>query len=183
MKEILKKSYNLDSENYDTKFKNIQFEKYHKLISENKYLISPDNNILDLGCGSGLLIEYLKSLNLFYKNIYGIDFSIRLIEMAREKGEFSILGDIINLPYKDNSFNSIISFTVLRVYPDYEEMILKEINRVLVKHGYFAVSILENRYDESFLDNLKKNGFLLKYSTFCGQDIGFIFEKIMRSNH
>lgn len=177
MKTILKKSYNLDSENYDTKFKKIQFEKYHKLISENKYLISPANNSLDLGCGSGLLIDYLKTKNLFFNNIYGVDFSAKLIIQAREKGELTTLGDIINLPYKDNSFYSILSFTVLRIIPDYEEIIINEIKRIIFRYGYFAVSILENRYDDSFLKNLTGNGFSLKYSTSCGQDVGFIFEK------
>lgn len=177
MKKIIKKSYNLDSENYDAKFKEIQFEKYHKLISENKYLISPVNNSLDLGCGSGLLIDYLKTKNIFYNNIYGLDFSEKLIKRARDKGEFTALGDIVNLPYKNNSFYSILSFTVLRIIPDYEEIIFKEINRIIFRHGYFAVSILENRYDDSFLEHLMENGFFLKYSTSCGQDIGFIFEK------
>jgi ubiquinone/menaquinone biosynthesis C-methylase UbiE len=177
MKKLLRKSYNLDSKNYDAKFKEIQFEKYHKLISENKFLISPTKNILDLGCGTGLLIDYLKTIQLYNKNIYGVDFSEKSIKIARDKGEFTALGDIIYLPYKNNSFYSILSFTVLRIIPDYEEIIFKEINRVIVKNGYFAVSILENRFDDSFLENLKENGFLLKYSTFCGQDIGFIFEK------
>jgi ubiquinone/menaquinone biosynthesis C-methylase UbiE len=177
MKKLLKKSYNLDSENYDFKFKEVQFEKYRKLLSENKYLISPITNILDLGCGTGLLIDYLKTINLFYNNIYGVDFSEKLIKNARDKGECVAQGDIVSLPFKNNSFYSILSFTVLRIIPDYEEIIFKEINRIIVTNGYFAVSILKNRYDESFLEHLKGNGFFLKYSTVCGQDIGFISQK------
>ncbi len=71
--------YNELSESYDALYKQEQFNKYGVVVNNLK------GYILDLGCGSGLLIEFLIKKCINFKSYVGIDNSKRLIEIARKK--------------------------------------------------------------------------------------------------
>lgn len=83
-----------------------------KLISD---LIEPDTKVLDLGCGDGTLLAYLKE----HKNIipYGVEISIKNIEKCIEKGVAVFHGDIDEglADYQSNSFDYVILSQTLQV--------------------------------------------------------------------
>lgn len=141
---------------YSTMFSNIEdidfFEispaNLKKLFELNNFKIDcPETKTaLDAGCGSGRYSYALKLLGL--KNIVGIDFSAKNIEIAQSKidsrqvdgVEFRV-GDVTDIPFDGESFDFILSNGVLHhVDKDYD-LLLSELRRVLKPGGnaYFYV--------------------------------------------
>ncbi len=107
-----------------------------------KKYISNGDKVLDLGCGNGRLIDLLKDLDIKY---VGIDSSEKLISLAKQKypkHEF-LKANALKLPFKDNSFDKIISIAVLHHIPSRELRLkfLKEIKRVLKPNGKLVLTI------------------------------------------
>ncbi len=100
------------------------------------------DKVLDLGCGNGRLIELLKDRKIDYT---GIDNSKELIGLAKEKhlNQKFLVGDALNLPFKDNSFDLIYSIAVLHHIPSKKLRIkfLKEAQRVLKKDGRIVLTV------------------------------------------
>ena len=99
--------------------------------------------ILDLGCGSGNLTNYLfnKNKNSF---LWRIDISKENIQRA-EKNKISkmqkfIVGNAENLPFKSNFFSEIYCYEVLEHVENLQEVLL-EIKRVLKKGGRFILTV------------------------------------------
>lgn len=92
-----------------------------------KYLVG--KKILDIGCGSGIYVDYLSSQGF---NCTGVDFVKEFIDQATKakKGQF-IKASAENLPFKDNEFDSTYLFDVLEHGDDVK--ILKEAKRVTKK--------------------------------------------------
>lgn len=66
-------------------------------------------NILELGCGPGYLLEYLKQKG--FNNICGIDISNEQIEIAKSSGHNVFQGDAIEfLQDKKNNYDIIFAF-------------------------------------------------------------------------
>lgn len=90
--------------------------------------------VLDIGCGSGVHMKILVNQCSF---IAGVDFSSKMIELAKKnmsnisnsKWEFKN-ADVHKLPYKDKTFDTIISLGLLD-YVDNPLIVLKECFRVL----------------------------------------------------
>jgi malonyl-CoA O-methyltransferase len=89
--------------------------------------------ILDLGCGTGFLGEFID------KNLIGLDISKSMLEIANSKGYTPIQGDIENLPFKSNTFDTILSNFSLH-WLDLDKA-FSEVNRVLKKESYFIFNI------------------------------------------
>ncbi len=102
----------------------------------------PGERILDLGCGNGRFYEVLKEKEI---NYFGIDFSEKLIEIAKQKypkAKFQV-ADVLNLPFPNNYFDKIYSISVLHQIPSRELRIrsLKEIKRVLKPRGVLILRV------------------------------------------
>ncbi len=96
-----------------------------------------DKDVLDLGCGDGRYAA--KFIEMGAGSAKGIDISPAMIELAKERRsniEFTI-GDAVDLPYEDNSFDIIFSNFVLQHCKDTRK-VFNEIARVLRKDGYFV---------------------------------------------
>lgn len=91
--------------------------------------------ILDAGCGAG---NYCKILADMEAEVFGIDISPRMIDLAKEqckdyKIDFRI-SDIENTPFDDNGFDIVISAFSLLYKKDLRS-VLREFKRVLKKDG------------------------------------------------
>lgn len=95
--------------------------------------------ILDVGCGTGLSTP---------EGATGVDPSLKLLKQhpGMKKGK-CIYGDAENLPFKDNSFDIVISITAIHNFKDYEKG-LQEMKRV--GRGEFVFSVLKkaNNFDK-----------------------------------
>ena len=105
--------------------------KFAKAFIKNK-------KVLDIACGVGYGSEILKENA---KEIYGGDISKEAIEFAKENYpgiNFSVM-DATKIPFKDNSFDAIVSFETIEHFKEYKQFI-KEVERVLKKGGLFICS-------------------------------------------
>lgn len=107
-------------------------------------------SVLEIGCGIGLVLRELLRLGA---KCYGIDASPESIKAAaeilgeKEKSAITLkVADIGKLPFKDGSFDVVLSFEVLEHLTDKDlDSSLREIARVLKPGGKF---ISTNPYKE-----------------------------------
>ncbi len=166
----VKQDYDLSADSYDSRYREIQFEKFRIMLSE----VELKEPILDLGCGTGLLQEFLgRKVKLF-----GCDFSEKMLALAEKRGEIVQLCDLNGrLPYADGQFATILSFTVLQNVGA-QENFLAEAKRVLKKDGIFVLTVLKKTTDENKLIKLIEKHFTVQEITDCGEDFGFILKLI-----
>jgi len=132
--ESTKNYYDGISKGYSELYHNEQKEK----IKTIKNHIPLKGKLLDLGCGDGVLNSFLKSSIL----LYSFDLSEELLLLNPNKNNYKFQGSATNLPFKNEYFNTISSFTMLQ---DIENKIkvLKEIKRTLKKEGVLILSFLK----------------------------------------
>ncbi len=96
-------------------------------------------NVLDAGCGEGFSLYELSAYNIGEK-LEGIDYSKEAISIGKKLFPNLSLkqGSIYNLPYKDNSFDLVLSTEVLEHLEDPKKA-LQEILRVSKKHILVSV--------------------------------------------
>jgi len=103
--------------------------------------IRPGIRILDVFCRTGDSIRYITSKN---KNleVIGIDLSLLMVKRAKSKypkNDF-IQASPYNLPFRDNSFDVILSLESLEHVPDPKRFI-QELKRVLKSKGRLILSL------------------------------------------
>ncbi len=123
-----------------------QFKFLQKLLIDNYLFIllrevknlKPEN-VLEVGCGEGFILEKLKNEKAC-KKLFGVDISKDAINLAKKihPGLDLKEGNIYNLPYKDNSFDLVICAEVLE---HLEKPIdaMNEIKRVCKKNLLLSV--------------------------------------------
>ncbi len=129
MMEKLKEDYDLMS---------FSFAKTRdRLWPEMKFLFDrarEGEDVLDIGCGNGRFSQYLERVNYT-----GVDFSRKMIEEAQARfPEKNFLdGDILSLPFKENSFDKVYCIAVIHQIPSFEYRLqaMQEIERVLKPGG------------------------------------------------
>lgn len=111
--------------------------------------------ILDAGCGTGLVGEYLHRHG--YKNIEGLDYSRAMLEKAGQKQIYQKLkqGDLTeSLDIESNTFDAVISvgtFTCGHVGPEAFEELL----RITKPGGHICFTVREQAWEEdSYLDKI-----------------------------
>lgn len=110
-----------------------------KEINEFANSFDKEDKILDLGCGSGYITNYLIEKGL---NATGIDFSSEMIKIAKKKYPKLnfLLDDFLNIEkhFDENSIDGLIAIYSLYFIPkeQFEEM-LKSLSKVLKNGGLF----------------------------------------------
>lgn len=110
--------------------------------------ISPDDIVLDIGCGGGMNINRMAQTA---KKVYGIDYSIESVNLSKEVNEDLIRegrvevheGDVMDLPFDDDTFDIVTAFETVYFWPD----IIKsfgEVKRVLKPGGMFLIGCESN---------------------------------------
>ncbi len=102
--------------------------------------LRPENCLLDVGCGSGALIELLASKVAFQRPPVGIDVSGSMLGLGHERRRISLIeGSGTQLPFADECFDVVTCGHVVKHLDDASLLnLLREIRRVL-SHGGIAV--------------------------------------------
>ena len=116
----------LTSSGYDSIIRDLQ------ILTGNR--LQKNCRAIDLGCGTGAFTR-----RFFYNreaDLFGLDISTNVIQLAKKKDEkiHYLVGDIEDLPAKDELFNVVIFSAVLHHFPTIERC-LAEGYRVLKKGG------------------------------------------------
>lgn len=118
-----------DNDRFNNSYGNFIDTQERKLLQ--RILQPVKEDILDLGCGTGRLMEFAT---------HGVDGSTGMLEMAKYKfpGKDLHCSDIALLPFKDNMFNAVFSFHVfMHLEPAKAISIFNEVERVLKPGGLF----------------------------------------------
>ena len=97
--------------------------------------------VLDLGCGSGWLSIFISKYGF---DVTGIDAAKPAVELGKTwSGEDNIkvnflIGDILDLPFKESSFDAVVCNSVLEHFRfDQAKIIFEKVHKVLAEKGFF----------------------------------------------
>jgi ubiquinone/menaquinone biosynthesis C-methylase UbiE len=142
---------------YDLRYTEEQRLKYKSLLT--KVRVTPDDIVLDNGCGTGLLFEYVTTY------IVGLDVSVKLLRKAKDRAKDVVQlvnGDSENLPFRPRVFHSVMSFTVLQNASSPERM-LREMDTARRGDGGLVVSILKKALSkQEFIELFIKSNLKIK---------------------
>ena len=105
----------------------------------------PFQELLDVGCGTGPMIELLVK-EFPDRNYTGIDLTPRMIEVAQEKKLVHtkfLVGDSENLPFAENTFDAVICTNSFHHYPN-PQAFINGVARVLKKSGKLVLRDYES---------------------------------------
>ena len=155
------------------------------------------SKILDVGCGGGILIKFLKENG--FKDIYGIDISNKAIKICKKRGIKNVfIGDCTKMRFDKNMFDIIIAGDILEHIKN-EDIALNEFNRVLKKNGKLIVFVpafnfLWSQHDElchhyrryskyTLMNALKKANFKVERISFWNFMLFFPISLLKLSQH
>ena len=152
-------SYDVPAEGYDELYGEEQLEKYGLAFQELEPLMEDFRTVLDIGCATGLLGEYLEEHG--YRLTYvGVDRALdRLMEARRKSRSWMLIqADAQNLPIRSESMDLAACITVIHLLNPRQAM--GEVLRVTRKAA--IISLLKKRLD------LKPNLLEIFYEKFGG---------------
>lgn len=147
-KNELQHKYGGSASVYERRYRDVQRRKF-EFIAE---FLESQKRILEVGCGSGF---FLDNFNEESEIFVGVDFSLPMLERVRERDNdvYLILADADYLPFKKNTFDIVISLTLLQNMPDPGFTII-EMKRVLRDDGIMIMTTLEKKHSVSDLEDL-----------------------------
>ena len=147
MKRKVESQYDLIAKDYQNILKDTIY--YEKITA--RFCSKVKGNILDAACGNGFITNYI-----FQKNsrVIGIDLSQGMIHEAKKrypKIKFQKM-DMMQLNFKDNSFDGIFCFQAFEhIPPKQQERVLREFFRVLKEGGVLLFNTNNRSYPKRFL--------------------------------
>jgi ubiquinone/menaquinone biosynthesis C-methylase UbiE len=98
--------------------------------------------VLDVGCGTGLILEALHS----YCRPVGIDFSPKALSYCRDRNlDLLILGDVNNLPIADESCDVVLALDLLE-HIDRDSELVRDFNRIVKPGGYLLLTVPAHQF-------------------------------------
>lgn len=137
--------------------------------------------VLDVGCGTGLSMDYFRERGAVIK---GIDITYSSIGYVREMGLSAVQADARHLPYKDNSFDIVYSIGVIEHFNETQGA-LEEQARVC-KPGGIVIAVVPNLWTPysiatilfEFVSGRARHGLMATYGKpFSGNGFKKMFEK------
>ena len=130
--------FSWDPKDFDYLVESCRFDDAVKLSL--KYLNDKSLKILEAGCGSGRVVNYLYDLG--FQNIYGIELNHDAVtHINRIFPELNIIqGDLLYMPY-DDKFDVVLSYGVVEHFPDGLELPLLSIYDILKPGGVAIVTV------------------------------------------
>ncbi|HFU74951.1 MAG TPA: class I SAM-dependent methyltransferase, partial [Arcobacter sp.] len=167
-----------DSYNNEPHFKMENQNKVKNILIELQKSIN-GKNLLDVGCGTGFIINLAKDL---FEEIHGIDATQAMLDKVDiSSGNITLHNGVAeNLPFDNETFNMVSSYAFLHHLEDYS-LVLKEVYRVLKNGGIYYIDLDPNKHfwdSIAHLDKSEQN----KYSKIVQREIDSVLhtdEKVM----
>lgn len=121
------------------------FRKEEVFLKEN---VANGSKVLEVGCGEGRSLEYIKDIT---QHIIGIDNDPKAIHDAKKnlKNIDFKIADGRRLPFEDESFDFVICMTTPANFGDEKQKFYAEMKRVLKNNGRILLSVFnEDAMDE-----------------------------------
>lgn len=148
--------------------------KDYAILCEDSLASSHEGWVMDLACGSLAFTAEIYA-NCSNRPVVFLDQSLKLLRKGKFRIEklkgnlpenmFFLHADALQLPFKANIFRTVISLNLLHCIDDMKTA-LKEIKRVLVDGGNFALTTLvqSSRWSNRYLNMLAGSGALISRS-------------------
>lgn len=130
---------------YSRRFHKFWFDKIVEMVQ-------PQGLILDNGCGTGELMEFLNS-----REVVGCDISFNMLKNAKKRSNFLVKCDSEKLPFKDKSFDVVYVKALLHHLNDIDSAI-QEIKRVLKPGGEVVFAETNKNFINDLPRRLMKKG-------------------------
>ena len=121
--------------------------KYLKIILK-KFNLKKGLRVLDVGCGTGAVLDFLKNFGF---DAAGIDMSSEALKYCRAKNLKAHYGMADKIDFPDNSFDIIFALDVLEHLDD-DIGAVAEVYRVLKKDGLFIATVPAHNFLWSYHD-------------------------------
>lgn len=129
-----------------------KYTQVFKELSLRNHLTRENQVILDLGCGAGGLIRFLRNEFPSVVSSYyiGLDLSPSMCFLSRKQIDRAgllgdvVAGDIFRLPFRDRAANTVLSITVLTCEDSLKEVILS-FKDLLKSDGLLCCTVLCSR--------------------------------------
>ncbi|XP_072478489.1 probable tRNA methyltransferase 9B isoform X2 [Notamacropus eugenii] len=124
----------------------------------------PGSLVADIGCGTG---KYLRVNSQVYK--LGCDYCGPLVDIAHSKGCEVLVCDNLHLPFRDRSFDAIISIGVIHHFSTAQRRIraVQEMARVLAPGGHIMIYVWAMEKNHRHFD--KQDVFIPWNPALCSQ--------------
>jgi SAM-dependent methyltransferase len=167
----LRLAYDRDAASYEERFAALQAVKYDAVLA--RCTPTPSDRVLDLGCGTGMLLRRLSGLET---PPVGLDLSAGMLEGAPGR---RVQASLLAPPFAPRSFDVVFAITSLLVSPRQAAWAFAEVSRLLVPGGRLALTVLasEGVY-EGLEDDLRASGMDPFERFACGQDVGWICRRV-----
>ncbi|HCU06999.1 MAG TPA: class I SAM-dependent methyltransferase [Holosporales bacterium] len=137
--------------------------------------IQKNFKVLDAGCANGL---FSFAISTSCKEVRGIDINEQFLSIAQEKAQEKrkdnlqfIFGDVENIPFKEEEFDCVFSYSCLVLVEDVHKA-LKECMRVVKKNGYLILDITgKHNLSQNFWKNYYINKGHHSFNVFSYDDI------------
>ena len=148
--------YNATVRIYDIRYAEEQAAKIEAAL---RYVEVQAEAVLDIGCGTGILFNYVAEKAAM---TVGIDISPKTLLKAKERARshpnvYLVCADADNMPLKDNVFDRAFAITVIQNMPNQIET-LDEIRRVAKDNALIVVTGLKKIFPKSKLEEMLNNG-------------------------
>ena len=143
--------------------------------------ISSNPKVLEIGCGNGRNMEYRKDLD-----IIGVDYSKKLVEIVNQKfndDKKAFHADMVELPFKDNSFDYILCIAVYHHLDNNEKRkkALLEMKRVCKPNGKIFLQVWALEQPKNSRRKFVKGDNIVTWKkrdgSLCGKRYYHVYEK------
>ncbi|MBN1356417.1 class I SAM-dependent methyltransferase [bacterium] len=146
-----RKYYDAFAQSYDRSRK----RGYHALIDDLEIksieTLYPGSTVLEVGCGSGLILERLAEPA---RMSVGVDLSMGMLKRASQRHRNLIQSDLVCLPFAADRFDLTLSFKVLpHIHPI--QPVISELVRVTRPGGFLALEFYNPRSLRGIIKRLK----------------------------
>jgi len=152
-KRIIMQRYDLTASIYDMRYREEQTAKIKAVIKNMN--IDKENSVLDLGCGTGLLFDYVAEKA---KIVVGLDISKKILFQAEERARkflnvHLLKADAENIPLKETFFSHVFAITLIQNTPNLFET-LNEIKRVAKKNSTIVITGLKKKFQQETFERM-----------------------------
>lgn len=153
-----------------------------------RFELGADERILDLGCGTGILLQHVLVELGDGGRVIAVDFSEEMLQRARRKFTDGRVRfeqrEATDLPVEDASIDRVLCFSTWPHFPD-PEAVLREVERVLVPGGHLHIWHLASKEMinsiHSGVGGLLGEDLLVPATELVelGEKVGFVTEKAL----